>query len=211
MCNSDNVRKRVLKYYNREAEVIYPPVDVDKFRYTENKEDYYLIVSQLVSYKKVDLAIEAFNELGSRLVIVGEGPEMSRLKKLAKGNIEFAGWQPGDSLIDYYANAKAFVFPGEEDFGITPVEAQASGTPVIGFGKGGLTETVIDKKTGILFKKQTKEELTAAVKYFEENPQLFVPSEIRENSLRFSRDNFESKLKNFVDRKYEHYKSVYLQ
>jgi glycosyltransferase involved in cell wall biosynthesis len=211
MCNSDNVRKRVLKYYNREAEVIYPPVDVDKFRYTENKEDYYLIVSQLVSYKKVDLAIEAFNELGSRLVIVGEGPEMSRLKKLAKGNIEFAGWQPGDSLIDYYANAKAFVFPGEEDFGITPVEAQASGTPVIGFGKGGLTETVIDKKTGILFEKQTKEELTAAVKYFEENPQLFVPSEIRENSLRFSRDNFESKLKNFVDRKYEHYKSVYLQ
>ncbi len=210
VCNSNNVRKRILKYYNRDAEVIYPPVDVNKFKCTENKEDYYLIVSQLVSYKKVDLAIEAFNELGSKLVIVGEGPELTKLKKIAKNNIEFAGWQASDALVDYYANAKAFIFPGEEDFGITPVEAQASGTPVIGFGKGGLTETVIDKKTGVFFKKQTKEDLIDAVKYFEANQHIFVPDEIRNNSLRFSKANFEEKIKNFVNEKYEHYKSVYL-
>src|SRR4030066_166957 len=203
--NSNNVRKRILKYYRRDSTVIYPPVDVEGMMFETKKQDYYLVVSQLVSYKRIDLAIKAFNELKKELIIIGEGPEYRKLKKIANPNIRFLGWQSGESLKQYYANAKAFIFPGEEDFGITPVEAQASGTPVIGFGRGGLVETVIDGKTGLFFYKQDYKDLIDVIETFESNPGRFDCYKIRENSLKFSRKRFESDLKNFIEEKYGEY------
>lgn len=170
-----------------------------------------MIVSQLVSYKKVDLAIRAFNKIGKDLIIIGEGPEFKRLRKIAGPNIEFIGWQSGNSLNEYYANAKAFIFPGEEDFGITAVEAQASGTPVIGYGKGGLLETVIDKETGLFFYRQEIEDLIEVVERFEAGSIKFDSYKIRENSLKFSRKNFEKALKEFVEEKYLQYSETYLR
>jgi len=209
--NSNNVRKRILKYYNRDSEVIYPPVDVENFKLERKKQDYYLAVSQLVSYKRIDLAIEAFNRLKKELIIIGEGPEFRRLKKIAGANIKFLGWQSGEKLREYYANAKAFIFPGEEDFGITPVEAQASGTPVIGFGKGGLLETVIDKETGLFFYKQEIKDLIEAINSFESNKSKFDSDKIRKNSLKFSREIFESRLEKFIEEKYIEYSKIYLK
>jgi glycosyltransferase involved in cell wall biosynthesis len=209
VCNSNNVRKRILKYYNRDATVIYPPVDVDKFVFNDKKQDFFLILSQLVSYKRVDLAVSAFNELKDELVIIGEGAELDRLKKNANKNIKFLGWQPFEKIIEYYSNAKAFIFPGEEDFGITPVEAQASGTPVIGYGRGGLLETVIDGKTGILFKKQQAGEIVDAVNRFKSGSIQFDSQAIRENALRFTREIFEKKFMQFVEEKYQEYKKIY--
>ncbi len=209
--NSYNVKKRILKYYKRDSTVIYPPVDVDDFKFTPKKQDYYLVVSQLVSYKRIDLAVRAFNKIGRELIIIGEGPELKRLKKIAGSNIKFIGWQSGKALNEYYANARAFIFPGEEDFGITAVEAQASGTPVIGYGKGGLLETVINKETGFFFHKQRTEDLIEAVESFESGSARFDSYKIRENSLRFSRKNFEKALKGFVEEKYLQYSDTYLK
>jgi glycosyltransferase involved in cell wall biosynthesis len=210
-CNSNNVRKRILKYYKRDSKVIYPPVDVNDFKFNSKKQDYYLVVSQLVSYKRIDLAVRAFNKLGKELIIIGEGSEFKRLKKIAARNIKFLGWQDGEALREYYTNAKAFIFPGEEDFGITAVEAQASGTPVIGYGKGGLLETVINKETGLFFYKQETSDLIEAVENFELNRSKFDSYKIRENSLKFSRENFESALKKFIEEKYIEYSDIYLK
>jgi len=209
--NSYNVKKRILKYYKRDSTVIYPPVDVDDFKFTPKKQDYYLVVSQLVSYKRIDLAVRAFNKIDRELIIIGEGPESKRLKKIAGSNIKFIGWQSGKTLNEYYANARAFIFPGEEDFGITAVEAQASGTPVIGYGKGGLLETVINKETGFFFYEQKTEDLIEAVESFESNSVKFDSYKIRENSLKFSRKNFEKALKEFVEEKYLQYSDTYLR
>ncbi|MCJ7471952.1 MAG: glycosyltransferase [Actinobacteria bacterium] len=209
VCNSYNVKKRILKYYKRDSTVIYPPVDVDDFIFTPKKQDYYLIVSQLVSYKRVDLAVRAFNRISRELIIIGEGPEIKRLKKIAGPNIKFLGWQAGETLREYYANARAFIFPGEEDFGITPVEAQASGTPVIGYGKGGLLETVVDRETGLFFYEQEVDDLIEVIERFESNSNKFDSYKIRENSLRFSRRNFEKALKKFIEEKYIEYSNNY--
>lgn len=203
--NSNNVKKRILKYYRRDSEVIYPPVDVENMVFNTKKEDYYLVVSQLVSYKRVDLAVEAFNRLKKEIIIIGEGQEYKRLKKMADKNVKFVGWQDSEDLKQYYAGAKALIFPGEEDFGITPVEAQASGTPVIGFGKGGLLETVIEGETGLFFYKQDREDLISVVKKFESNTNMFDPYRVRENSLRFSGERFKKDLKKFIDEKYENW------
>lgn len=209
--NSNNVKKRILKYYRRDSTVIYPPVDVEGMIFETKKQDYYLAVSQLVSYKRIDLAIRAFNELKKELIIIGEGQEYRKLKKIADSNIKFLGWQSGESLRQYYANAKAFIFPGEEDFGITPVEAQASGTPVIGFGGGGLLETVIEGKTGLFFYKQDYKELASVIESFESNTGKFDCHKIRENSLRFNRERFENDLKKFIEEKYQEYCKTYLE
>ncbi len=209
--NSNNVKKRILKYYRRDSTVIYPPVDVEGMIFETKKQDYYLVVSQLVSYKRIDLAIRAFNELKKELIIIGEGQEYRKLKKIADSNIKFLGWQSGESLRQYYANAKAFIFPGEEDFGITPVEAQASGTPVIGFGGGGLLETVIEGKTGLFFYKQDYKELASVIESFESNTGKFDCHKIRENSLRFNRERFENDLKKFIEEKYQEYCKTYLE
>jgi len=209
--NSNNVRKRILKYYRRDSTVIYPPVDVEGMIFEDKKQDYYLIVSQLVSYKRIDLAVKAFNELKKELIIIGEGQEYRKLKKIANSNIKFLGWQSQENLKQYYANAKAFIFPGEEDFGITPVEAQASGTPVIGFGRGGLLETVIEGKTGLFFYRQDYKDLTSAIENFESNTSRFDCYKMRENSLKFSRENFEDNLRKFIEEKYQEYYKTYLE
>jgi len=145
------------------------------------------------------------------LIVIGEGSEFRKLKKIAKKNIKFLGWQSQKNLKQYYANAKAFIFPGEEDFGITPVEAQASGTPVIGFGKGGLLETVINKETGLFFKRQESNDLIEVIENFESNTNRFDCYKIRENSLKFSREKFENDLKKFIEEKYQEYCKIYLE
>jgi len=208
--NSNNVKKRVLKYYRRDSTVIYPPVDVENMKFSTRKEDYYLVVSQLVSYKRIDIAVSAFNELKKELIIVGEGGEYKKLKKMAKPNIKFVGWQEADSLKQFYAGARAFIFPGEEDFGITPVEAQASGTPVIGFGRGGLLETVVEGKTGLFFYKQDYKDLIDIVKVFESKPDMFDPYKVRGNSLGFSRERFKKDLVRFMEEKYDEYRRTFL-
>jgi len=203
--NSENVKKRVQKYYRRDSEVIYPPVNLDRFTCCEKKKDYYLAVSQLVSYKRIDIAVDAFNRLDRELVIIGDGPERKRLEKKAGSNIKFIGWQDDTVLEKYYSEAKAFIFPGEEDFGITPVEAQASGTPVIGYGRGGLLETVDEGNTGLFFDKQDADSLMDAVKRFEKGDHSITSENTRENSRRFDVSIFEKKIKSFIMEKYNKY------
>jgi len=203
--NSDNVRKRILKYYRRDSKVIYPPVPVNEFEFSGKKEDYYLIVSQLIPYKRVDLAVDAFNKLGKKLIIIGDGSEKKRLARKAGKNIKFLGWQGDKVLKEYYSNARAFIFPGEEDFGITPVEAQASGTPVIGYGRGGLLETVIDGVTGLFFKKQDAKDLAETVERFEKIKDNMDSYKIRENARRFDTSVFENEIKSFITEKYSDY------
>jgi glycosyltransferase involved in cell wall biosynthesis len=166
--NSENVRQRIRRIYRRESDVLYPPVDYDFFSAPAGGPElesspYYLIVTALAPYKRVDLAIDAFNRSGKKLVIIGDGPELASLRARAKANIRFAGWAQGETLRGYYAHCEALVFPGEEDFGIVPLEAMAAGRPVIAFRKGGALETVAEGETGVFFDRQTPEELNAAI------------------------------------------------
>jgi len=203
IANSYHVAKRIRKYYRRDATVIHPPVDVDKFRVSEKLGDYYLVVSAFAPYKRLDLAILAFNELGYRLKVVGTGQDEKRLKGLAGPNIEFLGWQPSDSLVDLYSGCKAFIFPGEEDFGITPLEAMASGRPVIAYAKGGALETVRglgeDNPTGVFFKEQSVGALVKAVRDLEDNLACFDPLKIKEHSGRWARSRFKEEITKAID------------
>ena len=161
------------------------------------------MVTALVPYKRVDLAIEAFNRLGKRLVIAGSGPGMDSLKKRAKKNIEFLGWQGDERLREYYQGCRALIFPGKEDFGITPVEAQACGKPVIAYGEGGVRETVrpfpAESATGVFFDQPTAASLAQAVKLFEKHEDRFNPGEIRKHALSFDREIFREKIRSFVE------------
>jgi glycosyltransferase involved in cell wall biosynthesis len=204
IANSHFIAKRIWKVYRREADVIYPPVDGNTFALCEEKDSYYLTVSRMVPYKKVNVIVEAFNNMPSnKLVVIGDGPDFNKIKSIAKGNIELLGYQPTDVMRQYMQKAKAFIFAAEEDFGITPVEAQACGTPVIAFGRGGALETVLppdrENPTGVFFDSQTKESIIDAVKYFEKNQSLFQASACRKNALRFSEDNFRRNFKNYID------------
>ncbi len=202
IANSLNVKTRIQKIYGKDAEVIYPPVDTDFFNCEDKfkREEYYLIISALVPYKKVDIAIKAFNKTDLKLIIVGEGPEKKKLKKLVKkDNIEFKGAVDDKSLLEYYCKAKALVFTGEEDFGIVPVEAQSCGLPVIAFKKGGALETVIENETGIFFNKQTPDSLLAAIDNFSKT--RFNNRLLKENSEKFSKMNFRKKFIEFLERK----------
>lgn len=191
VANSQTVAERIRHYYHRESTVIYPPVDTDYFKpalSSEKREDFFLAVSQLVPYKRIDLAIEAFNRNGRQLVVIGEGPERAKLQRRARGNVRLLGAQPRATLRQAMQRARALVFPGEEDFGIVMAEAQACGTPVIAFGRGGASEIVTDGATGILFPQQTAASLEAGLKRFD--VEGFVSAAIRESALRFSAERF---------------------
>lgn len=206
IANSKYIAERIKRAYGRDSYVIYPPVDVERFRLRVKKEDFYLTVSRLVPYKRVDLIVSAFAEMpDKRLVVIGDGPEIKKLLALAKGNVEFLGSQPSAVVEEYMAKAKAFIFAAEEDFGIAPVEAQACGTPVIAYGKGGVLETVIENKTGIFFWEQRVESLIEAVKSFEKRENAFDCLEIRKNAERFSKDRFRREYKAFVEAKVEEF------
>lgn len=200
IANSTFVAERILNFYGRKAEVIHPPVAVDAFEPNRKRDDFYLIVSELTPYKRVDLAIEAFNRLGLRLVVIGDGPEMARLRKLAGPNISLLGRQPFDVLKTHYETCSAFLYPQVEDFGITAVEAQAAGAPVIAFRKGGALDSVIDGKTGIFFDEQTPESLAAAINRFK--GMHFSADACRENAEGFRAERFREKIKEFLTKKY---------
>ncbi|WP_264535686.1 glycosyltransferase [Flavobacterium sp. N1736] len=202
IANSNYVAQRIKRIYNRESTVIYPPVDVDFFELEENKENYYFTSSRLVSYKKVQLIVETFNELPHlKLIVGGDGPEFQKLKKIAKSNIEFVGFVNYEKLRKLMQKAKAFVFAAEEDFGIIPVEAQACGTPVIAFAKGGALETVVENQTGVFFEEQSIQKLKNAIRAFEKIE--FDPKKIREHAIRFSKQRFENEMKTFVESKFK--------
>lgn len=208
VANSQFIARRINKIYRREADVIYPPVDISSFEFSDKKEEYYLTASRLVPYKKVDLIVDAFSKMpDKKLLVIGDGPDMSKVKSLAKSNIELLGYQSDAALIDYMQRAKAFVFAAEEDFGISPVEAQACGTPVIAFGKGGALETVrplnVDKPTGLFFEQQTAASLCQAVNDFEQLDGKIRAEDCRENALRFSVNRFQLEFDNYVKNKWE--------
>lgn len=207
IANSQYIARRIKKVYGREASVIYPPVDVENFEVNNEKQDYYFTASRMVPYKRIDLIVEAFSQMpDKKLIVIGDGPEMKKIQSKVKDNITLLGYQPFSVLKEHMQNAKAFVFTAEEDFGIIPVEAQACGTPVIAFGKGGALETVrpvgIENPTGIFFKQQTVTSLQDAIDEFEKTQSLFTPNACRENAERFSRARFDQEFRNFVEEKW---------
>ena len=201
IANSTEVQKRIKNIYNRESTVIFPPVRCDMFNICNEDEDYYFVVSRLVTYKRFDLAVKACSELGKKLIVIGDGPELENLKSLANENVTFLGRQPDDVVKHYMARCKALLFPGKEDFGITPVEAMACGRPVIAFGEGGVLDTVVDGKTGVYFNKQTVDSLKKAIIKFEK--MKFDKKEIRNWSLRFDEKIFQKNINDFVNEKYK--------
>lgn len=206
IANSENVAKRIWKHYRREAVVIHPPVRCKLFNISDIDEDYFLIVSRLQEYKKIDLAVEAFNELGFPLVIIGDGPDRKKLETMAKSNIKFLGRESDEVIKEHYAKCRAFIFPGEEDFGITPLEAMASGRPVIAYGKGGALETVVKGKTGIFFDNQKKEDLVDVIKEFQN--MKFDKEKIRQHAEKFDEKIFKNKIRNYIDEKYGNFISL---
>jgi glycosyltransferase involved in cell wall biosynthesis len=208
---SEYVRDRIRRCWDRDAEVIYPPVDLTRFSPTQERGDFFLMVSAFAPYKRVELAIEAFRRFGKPLKIVGAGQDEKRLRTLATPSVEFLGWRSDEEIADLYARCRAFIFPGEEDFGITPLEAQAAGRPVIAFGRGGALETVVPDPgfpdtppgrspsgppTGVLFPRQDAGALTAALEYFETRADHFDdPAPMVDNASRFSLDRFTERIR----------------
>lgn len=209
IANSRNVAKRIRKHYRRESAVIYPPVRTELFRPAQDGgEDggYYLAVSRLVPYKRIDLVAEAFTRLELPLKIVGEGVESDAIRKKSGECVELLGRLPDEEVLKLMQHCKAFVFPGEEDFGITPIEAQACGKPVIAFGKGGALETVVKDRTGVFFYEQTAEALADAVKRFE--AMRFDAGEIRAHAEKYSEARFVEELHGFVMEQYDKFKAA---
>nr|WP_084696199.1 glycosyltransferase family 4 protein [Salisaeta longa] len=191
VANSQHVARRIWKTYRRRAPVLYPPVDVDAFSLQTDKDEYYLTLSRLVPYKRIDLIVEAFAAMPEKeLIVIGDGPEAQQLRQLAGPNVSFLGYQPNEAVQYYMQHARAFVFAAEEDFGIVPVEAQACGTPVIAYGRGGARETVVPGETGVWFDRQTTEALCEAVRTFEKRRASFVPERIRAHAEQFSVPRF---------------------
>jgi glycosyltransferase involved in cell wall biosynthesis len=201
IANSHFVAQRIKRIYGRDAAVIYPPVDTDYFQLVNRKEDFYLTSSRLVSYKKVHLIVEAFSKMPKRkLVVIGDGPEMKKICKIAGKNVELMGYQSNAVLREMVQKAKAFIFAAIEDFGIAPVEAMAAGTPVIALKRGGATETVIDECTGIFFEEQTAASIRDAVKRFERFD-CWDPKTIRTHALQFSSGRFREEYRSFIETK----------
>ncbi|MFQ6015635.1 MAG: glycosyltransferase [Anaerolineae bacterium] len=204
---SHAVRWRIRKHYGREATVIYPPVDVERHRPSADHDKYFLIVSRLIPYKRIDLAVRAFNQLRRPLLIIGDGRDRASLQALAKPNIQFLGRVSDGEIEHYLARCRAFIFPGEEDFGIAPLEAQAAGRPVIAYAGGGALETVVEGVTGLFFHQQTPEALAAAVEELDHH--RYNSEVIRRHAERFDIGTFKERLTRFVEEKYsEHRKSL---
>jgi len=208
VANSHFTAERTRRIYGKNAAVIYPPVDIDVFTVPTGKEDFFFTASRMVPYKKIDLIVEAFSKMpGKKLIVAGDGPDFRKIKSKAAGNVEFLGHQSGNMLLGYMQRAKAFVFAAEEDFGILPVEAQACGTPVIAYGRGGARETVIENETGIFFGEQNVESLIRAVNNFEKNHEAFSMAAVRKNAERFGKERFKAEFKRFVEEKMIEYRS----
>ncbi len=198
---STEVKKRIEKHYKRHADVIFPPVRTDLFMPSDIDNGYYFIVSRLVKYKRYDLAVSACSKLHKKLIVIGDGPERENLEKIADKNyVTFLGRQPDEVVKKHIEECKALLFPGEEDFGIVPLEAMSSGKPVIAFGRGGALDTVVDKETGVFFKEQTVESLENAINEFEN--MKFDKDKIRNHALKFSEENFRKQFIDYVEEKY---------
>jgi glycosyltransferase involved in cell wall biosynthesis len=208
IANSANVARRVKKYYRREADVIHPPADVEFFRPAAGaaKDGDFLVVSALVPYKRIDLAIQVFNDSGERLTIVGSGPELGRLRKISRPNITFLAPVPAEELRSLYQKSRALLLPGEEDFGIAAVEAQACGTPVIALGRGGALESVVPGETGLLFPDLTASSLRAALDKF--RGMKFNEAAVRSHAEKFSRRSFKQKLSAYFEQKWAEFKGT---
>jgi glycosyltransferase involved in cell wall biosynthesis len=200
--NSQFIARRVWRTYRRESKVVYPPVDTAFFDPGEaQREDFYLTASRLVPYKQVARIIEAFGTMPERqLVVIGDGPELKRLRARAPDNVSLLGYQPADVLRDHMRRARAFIFAAREDFGIAPVEAQACGTPVLAFGEGGVTETIVDGRTGLLFREQSAGAIVDVVERFERSLIAANTAAIRANALRFGMERFKDQLRACIDR-----------
>ena len=209
VATSDNVKERIRRLYHRDSDIIFPPVDTARFKTSGVDKGYYLMVSALVPYKRVDIAIEAFNRLDIKLIIIGTGNAESELRRMAGPKVEFLGWRSDEEVEKYYCECRALVFPGEEDFGIVPLEAQACGKPVIAYAKGGALETVIpinkgvgvSNPTGVFFWKQSIQGLMDAVEYFESTIRNFEPAKIREHALKFDRAIFKNNIREYIDKR----------
>lgn len=206
IANSHYVQSRIAKVYRRPAKVIYPPVEIDKFSLCKEKKDYYVTVSRMVPYKKIDLIVDAFNRMQDKeLIIIGDGPELPKIKRKGGGNIKIMGYQPFPVVLRYVQEAKGFVYAAEEDFGIAVVEAMACGTPVIAYRRGGTGETVIDGETGMLFEKQTVESIIEVINKFE-NHNSWNYDKIRKRSEDFSKRRFQTELGLFLEGCIQKYK-----
>lgn len=193
---STEVQHRIKKYYNRDSVVIFPPVRCSLFNISETDGDYYLVVSRLVYYKRFDLAVKACTKLGKKLIVIGDGPERKKLEEMAGPTVQFLGRQPDEVVRKHMAECKALLFPGEEDFGIVPVEAMASGRPAIAFGKGGALDTVIPGKSGVLFEEQTVDSLANAIEKFETMD--FDKEEVRKHALKFDEPEFRRQIETYI-------------
>ena len=209
VANSNYIARRIRKQYGRDAVVIYPPVDTDKFRPQDTRGEHFVTVSHLVPYKRIDLIVSAFNKMKIPLVVVGDGPDIRKMRAMAGPNVHVLGRLSDEDVATQMARARAFVYAAEEDFGIVPVEAQACGTPVVAFEKGGVAESVLDGKTGILFPEQSVSSIISAVQRFIRHEDEFDPALIRANSERFSVDRFRREFRDFVLQKYEEFKATW--
>jgi len=204
MASSRHIADRIRRVYGREAEVIYSPVDVARFRIAEAVDDYYLVVSALAPYKRVDLAIAAANRLGRRLLVVGTGPEEARLRALAGPGVTFLGWRPDAEVAELYARCRAVLFPSVEDFGIVPLEAAAAGRPTIALGQGGVVESMIglgtsaEPPTAVFFAEPTVDALVTAIATFEAAADRFDPRALRARALEFDRPRFVERVRDYV-------------
>lgn len=201
IANSKFVSGRIRKYYRRDSDVLYPPIEINEFTQTSEHEGFYLLVGALVRYKKADLAVRAFNKLGLPLVVIGSGEMMDEIKAIAGPNVKVLGWQSRAAILDHYRRCKALLFPGVEDFGIVPLEAMATGKPVIAFAKGGALETVIDGVTGLHFHEQTEAGVIGAVNRLELGEVMFDTAVIRAHAARFDIEIFNAQLLAFIREK----------
>lgn len=196
---SQEVQARIKRFYQRDSTLIYPPVDAERFRLA-NPEDYFLVVSRLIPYKRIDIAIQAFNDLGLPLLIIGEGRDEKRLKAMAGPNINFLGRLADGQLTHYLSRCRALIFPGQEDLGLVPLEAMACGRPVIAYAGGGALETVVEGETGLLFSQQSAEDLARTVKDFDDRH--FDPPAIRAHAARYDRTRFKAQLQGFIEERW---------